>query len=148
MEEETRTRYKITLVRVVVWGQAIGFLWQVLALAIEDSPDFFNRANPSTFLWPIVVVVAMYLLRLDRFLATRVPGGMLAVFILLVSIASTITAFLGISFYFDIPKYLFQPRWQLSQTMSYITLTIFAIALIVNVISMVRIFRIEQSSMG
>ena len=148
MEEEARKRYKITLVRVVVWGQAIGFLWQVLALSIEDSPDFFVRTNPGMFLWPILAVAAMYLLRLDRFLATRVPGGMLAVFILLVSIASTITAFLGISLYFNIPKYLFRPEWQLSQIMSYITLAIFAIALIVNVICMVRIFRIEQSSMG
>ena len=147
MEEETGNRSKIMLVRIAVWGQAIGFLWHVVALAIEDSPDFFARANPSTFLWPIAVVAAMYLLRLDMFLAKRVPGGMLAFFILLVSIASTITAFLGISFYFDIPKYLFQPGWQLPQTMSYITLAIFAIALMVNVICMVRIFRIEKSSL-
>ena len=147
MEEETRKRYKITLVRVVVWGQAIGFLWQVLALAIEDSPDFFARVNPSTFLWPILALAAMYLLRVDMFLAKGVSVGVLAFFILLVSIASTITAFLGVSFYFDIPRYLFQPGWQLSQIMSYITLAIFAIALIVNVICMVRIFRIEQSSM-
>lgn len=144
MEEETGNRQKIMLVRVAVWGQAIGFLWQVLAMAIEDSPDFFARANPSTFLWPIAVVAAMYLLRLDMFLAKGVSGGMLAFFILLVSIASTITAFLGVSFYFDIPKYLFQPGWQLSQIMSYITLAIFASALIVNVICMVRIFRIEK----
>ena len=59
MEEETGNRYKIMLVRVVVWGQAIGYLWQVVALAIEDSPDFFVRTNPSMFLWPIVVVAAM-----------------------------------------------------------------------------------------
>lgn len=147
MEEETGNRQKIMLVRVAVWGQAIGFLWQVLAMAIEDSPAFFARANPSTFLWPIAVVAAMYLLRLDMFLAKGVSVGVLAFFILFVSIASTITAFLGVSFYFDIPKYLFQPGWQLSQIMSYITLAIFAIALIVNVICMVRIFRIEQTPM-
>lgn len=146
MEEETGYKHKIMLVRVAVWGQAIGFLWQVLALAIEDSPDFFVRTNPSMFLWPIAVVAAMYLLRLDMFLAKGVSVGMLAFFILLVSIASTITAFLGISFYFNIPKYLFQLEWQLSQIMSYITLAIFIIALIVNVICMVRIFRIEQKS--
>ena len=146
MDEETSNRHKTILVRVAVWGQAIGFLWQVLAMAIEDSPDFFARANPSTFIWPIAVVVAMYLLRLDMFLAKGVSVGVLAFFILLVSIASIITAFLGVSFYFDIPKYLFQPGWQLSQIMSYITLAIFAIALIVNVICTVRIFRTEQKS--
>jgi hypothetical protein len=138
MEKQSNTAGSLTIVRVAFWGQVIGFLVKAAFLAYEDAPDVFARVTPLTFLVPLVGLAALYLLRLDRFVAANVGPTALAAFTLLTSGSTTLLGLLSVVRAYRIPEFLVTRGWEYTRTTSVFALVLFAISLAVNVYLVVR----------
>jgi hypothetical protein len=134
------------VVQVAVWGQVIGFLSKAGLMAAEDAPSIFARAGIWTFVFPVAAIGAMYLLKLDRLVARATSKGILALFFVLISSLTTISAILAALLAFSIPQPLITPGWRYSQITGLITAGIFALALIGNLILVVRLFQSHADS--
>lgn len=133
------------LVRFAVWGQILGYLSFGLSLAIEDFPDVFSRATVIEFIWPILLLIALHLFRLDRMAERFVPHWLLVMMVLLTSVGTAIANLTGVIYAFGIPDSLESPGWQYLQATATLTFVIFLAAL---VISVVLSFGVIQSAGG
>jgi hypothetical protein len=140
-ENESAIRSKSVVLRVAVWGLATAFLWMSLSLGLEDWPTFFSRVGAGHFVWPIVAVLGMHLLRLDRVLARRSPKGFLAFMVLLPSVAGVVGAYYAAALVFGIPTSRITPDVQFARTTSVATLALFALVLVVVGVMVARMFR-------
>jgi hypothetical protein len=129
---------KLMLIRVAVWGQVIGTLWQNLALAIEDAPVYFERASIDAFIVPVLIVVLMYVLKADRWISGKIGMVSMAFLVLLASVATTVIAASALIYSSNIPDFLVTPGWRYAQTTSAIALVIFSVALVLNIIFIIR----------
>lgn len=129
------------LVRLAVWGQMVGYLTFGVSLAVEDSPDIFARADAVEFIWPVLLLVAMHLFKLDRLAARYVPRWLLVVLVLTVSVGTLVASIVGATFAFGIPEALETSGWRYMQSTTSITSAIFALSLVVSVILAVRAYQ-------
>jgi hypothetical protein len=132
------------LVRVVVWGQLIGYLWLGVAVAVEDAPNLFLRAGIWSFVWPVLVLLAMHLFRLDLLLARRTPRFFIVIGTIALSIATVAASAMGVRFAFGVPDFLVTPGWRYSQGTSLAAMTIFTLALLASIILSVQALRSER----
>jgi hypothetical protein len=135
---------KIPLIRVAVWGQAFGYLLLGLLVAMADAPDYFARIAPTSFLWPILVIAAMHLLRLDRRLAQSLSTPLLAFFVMLPSMASVAMVIAGASFFGSLPAVLASGEDKAASSTLVVSSAYFVFALIANVDLIVASFRAKR----
>ena len=117
------------LIRVVVLTQLIAFLWRGIVVAIEDAPEVFRRVGADSFIWPIVVLFLLFAFNFDRRLAEFGSRNLFVVLASIVSISTTILAFVELAYHFDIPNYLLTESRQYLQKVSVVTLIIYLLAL-------------------
>jgi len=144
--DDTGRRPVEIVVQVAVWGQVIGFLLKATSMALEDAPNLSARAGIWTLVLPVAAISAMYLLKLDKFVARATPRGILALFILPISALTTISAASAAALAFSIPQPLVTPGWEYSRTTDLITLAIFAVAMAANATLIVRLYRTRAVS--
>jgi hypothetical protein len=145
MKEHPGMRYRLTYVRIAVWGQAIVYLWQPISVAIRTSPDLLALVDPTDFIWPVYIITAMYLVRLDKFLAKTLSIWELSLFIFITSLGTTVATFVGASFYHDLPEGYFQMGWFSSQALANIGFMLALIALLANIVCLIKIYPKEKA---
>lgn len=128
-------------VRLALWGQIIGYLSFGVGLALEDFPRIFSRAGAVEFIWPIAVLAAMYVFRLDSVAARRVPRLVLVLSILVISLGTVAASVTGVMYAYGIPSSLSTPGSRYLQATTSITLGIFAIALLINLVLAIRVYQ-------
>lgn len=141
MNAKSRLQANVVLIRVAVWGQAIGFLVMASFLAIEDAPEFFKRVSPWNIIVPIIAVVVIQMKMPSNFLVRNVSTGMLSIFILIVSLSTTAIALSYLVHAFSIPEFLITSGWQYSQTTSIFVFVVFSAALIANIVFLICALR-------
>jgi hypothetical protein len=134
-------RGKVILIRWAVWGQSVGILVMALVLAIEDMPDILKRASLWNFILPIIAVIIIQMRKPSNYLARNLPTGILTLIVLIISLSNTAIALANTIHAFKIPDYLVTPSWQYTRTTSIIILLIFSIALIINIVLIIRALR-------
>jgi hypothetical protein len=132
------------LIRYCVWGQMIGYISFGLSLAIEDAPDIFARANPWELVWPVLLLVAMHLFRLDSIIARLTPTWFIIVTVLSISLGTLVASGVGVRNVFGIPDLLMTDGWRYSQSSTLITLSIFVLSMIVSVYLSIRIYQMRD----
>jgi hypothetical protein len=140
-ENESATRSKSAVVRVAVWGLATTYVWWALSIGLRDESTFFSRVSIGNLVWPIVAVLGMHLLRLDRFVARPSPKAFLAFMVLLPSVAGVVGACYAAALVFGIPTSRITPEVHFVRTTSVITLALFALVAVVNGAMVVRMLR-------
>ena len=126
MTENGKLISRLWLIRVAVWAQAMGYIWQASAMAIEDAPEVFERAGIGSFLWPLGIVLAMHLFKLDKRIAERSDTNAVVVFAMLASVTTLIISILGVKWAYDLPPELVTADWAYTQGASIITLILYA----------------------
>ena len=139
MNQDQGLHRKLILIRVLVWGQVAGVLWQALSLAIDDVPEIFLRVSPFSFLWPILIIAGMHLFHLDSILAGLLPKGMLALFTAIACLGTTAAA-VGVLFYYQIPPDLRLPEWNFPFLAAWLALAIFLMAFLAAAYAAFRMF--------
>jgi hypothetical protein len=138
MKSRSISPQAVIVIRVAFWGQLVGFLSQASFLAYEDAPDIFARVSPLAILIPLLAIAALYFLRLDRFVATNLTRGILALFVLGISGATALLAVLHVLQAYRVPEFLVTPGWEYTRTTSVLVLAVFALALVANVYVIAR----------
>ena len=77
---------KTLLIRVAVWGQAVGYFVFAAILLVQDAPRFLIEFGIAELIWPILVVAGMHFFKLNVLLTRYVGRGALAFFVLLISV--------------------------------------------------------------
>jgi hypothetical protein len=130
MKEVTIREHSIAqLIKVIVWGQILGHLWQVGANIYYDAPDYLARTSVGSILVPILVLLAMHFFKLDLYFAKVDPGWLFIALGLVLSISMTAMAFKNVQYYYDLPESLITPSWRYGQITSVISLIVFGIGL-------------------
>ena len=144
MIENKLNQSKTFLLRVAVWGQVMGYLVMVYFLAMEDAPQFFMRINPWNIIVPIVVVIVIQLKQPSNFLVRNISTGMLSIFILIVSLSTTAISVAYLTHAFSIPDFLVTSGWQFTRTTAIFVTIVFSLALIMNIVFLVRALHVER----
>lgn len=131
----------ITLIRVVVWGHLLGYLWRGISIAIEDAPDVFARAGIGSFVWPIVIFFLFQLSKADKRLSKILAVRVVIIFSIIVSLSTMIVSITDVIFGHDIPEHLITSSWRYWQAISVINLLIYLTILILTVLFSIRALR-------
>jgi hypothetical protein len=134
------------LIQYCVWGQMIGYLSFGVSMAIEDSPDIFSRASPWEFVWPILLLVAIHLFRLDSIIARLTPQWLIVAGVLSISLSTVVASSIGVRNAFGIPTALMTEGWRHLQLSSMISLAIFAISFVVSILLSFRVFQTSKTT--
>ena len=145
MVEKAGSPAKVTLIKVAIFGQAAGLLLMGLFLAIEDSPDFFKRADLLTVLLAVIAIGAVLITRLPQFLARVLSSGMLVFFILLISVSTFLITLSNIVLEFSIPDLFVTPGWEYTQTTAIISFIFFLGSGIINLVLSLRLLMSERT---
>jgi hypothetical protein len=134
------------LIKVIVWSQVLGHLWQVGALMVQDAPDLLARTSIVSILIPVLILIAMHLLKIDLYFARVDPGWLFIALGLTISISMTAMAFRNVQYYFDLPKTLVTSAWRYGQITSIINLLIFLLGLVFTSWYSIRVVRTPKGS--
>lgn len=140
-QEDSQQALKTRMIRVAVWGQAIGFVVSTVILALEDAPDYFGRVSATNVIWPVALVLAMHTLRLDKIAAQHLSTALLVLLILLPSLVSALGTLAGAVFFARIPPLLSTEEDAASAVGLSVAFLVFAIALTVNVVMALKVFQ-------
>jgi len=69
----------LRLVRLTIWGHALGYLLMAASTAVADAPTYFGRVSPWSFVIPLAAVAVIQILHVDLKLAARLPTGVVVV---------------------------------------------------------------------
>src|SRR3972149_2490922 len=141
MSDGNRMNAKIMLVRAAVWGQALGILAFATVLAIEDAPDYFARTSPWAIALPLAAIVGVQLPRASDFLARSLSSGMLVLLVLITSVSTAAAAIAYMVQAYAIPGSLVTEGWRYTRTTSTVLSGVFLLALGVNLVMSIRLFR-------
>jgi hypothetical protein len=142
MKEITpRERSIAQLIRVIVWGQVLGHLWQVTALVIQDAPDYLARTSVGSILLPILILMGLHLFKLDLLFARIDPGWLFIALGLILSLSMTAMTFRNVRYFLDIPDSMITPSWRYNQITSIISLFVFGIGLVFTGLFSSRVLR-------
>ena len=144
MNENQLNQSKTLLLRVAVWGQVMGFLLMAYFLAMEDAPQLFKRISPWNVIVPILVVIVIQMKRPSNFVIQNISTGLLSIFILIVSISTTAIAAAYLTHAFSIPEFLVSSGWQYTRITAIFVTIVFSLALIANIVFLVRTLRIQR----
>lgn len=149
MSDNSAVPRKAQLLQVAVWGQAVGFAAMTAFLMYEDAPNILERAD---ILLPLLLILGAIVLSIPKvisFIAELLPNLFLITMILIVSFSTILAAFAGVSLAFSIPAELVTEGWQYTRTTSLISLAIFLVAFIANLVLSIRLqwpSRAQESS--
>ncbi len=145
MNTQSKLQTKLYLLRVAVWGQALGMLLFNIFLMVEDAPYIFDRVGP----WQsILIILALGLINVKKpsvFVARVLPSFLLAFLVLTVSISSTVIVLAGTLQAYRLPAFLVTPEWQYTRTTFLISLLVFSSALVMNLVFVIRVFRAKEN---
>jgi hypothetical protein len=142
-ERQPKERSISQLIKVIVWGQIVGHLWQVAAVVVQDAPDYFARTSLASILLPILILVAMHVFKLDIYFAQIDPGWLFIALGLILSVSMTAMAFQNMQYYFDLPESMITSSWRYGQITSVISLVVFGLGLICTCWFSIRVVRSE-----
>lgn len=145
-ETTSKDIYIAQLIKVIVWGQVLGHLWQVGALMVQDAPDLFARTSVASILVPVLILLTMHLFKIDLFFARVDPGWLFIALGLIISVSMTAMAFRNVQYYFDLPKSLVTPVWHYGQITSIINLLIFLLGFALTSWCSIRVVRTPRVS--
>ena len=100
----------VKLVRIFIWAQSLGFLLLTAALMLQDGSAISDRAQPINLIWPVLLLIALYVLNLDEIIVRYVSKLLLAIAVLVVSIASAAGSLANAAFFLTIPTELTGPK--------------------------------------
>jgi len=129
-ENSNKERSIAQLIKIIVWGQVIGHLWQVGAVILQDAPDYLARTSIASIVLPVLILMGMHIFKLDMFFAKVDPGWLFIALGLIISVSMTAMAFRNVQYYFDLPDSMVTQAWRHGQIVSIISLSIFGIGLI------------------
>jgi len=132
---------RIVSLRAAVWGQAFGILAFATFLAVEDAPDYFARTSPWAIALPLAAIVGVQLPGASNFLARGLSSGMLAVLVLIPSVSTAAAATAYMIQAYAIPESLVTEGWRYTRLTSIVSSGIFLLALAVNAILCICLFR-------
>ena len=132
---------RISFLRVAVWGQALGILAFATVLAIEDAPDYFARTSLWAIALPLIAIVGVQLPGASNFLARGLSSGLLALLVLITSVSTAAAAIAYMVQAYAIPGYLVTEGWRYTRTTSTVLSGVFLLALGVNLVMSIRLFR-------
>jgi hypothetical protein len=145
-EATSKDIYIAQLIKVIVWSQVLGHLWQVGALMVQDAPDLFARTSVASILVPVLILLTMHLFKIDLFFARVDPGWLFIALGLIISVSMTAMAFRNVQYYFDLPKSLVTPVWHYGQITSIINLLIFLLGFVLTSWCSIRVVRTPRVS--
>jgi hypothetical protein len=140
-ELSTYDRSIASLIRIVILTQLIAYLWRGITIAIEDAPDIFLQVKVWSFVIPIVLIILLFVLNLDKRLAQLNAGRLFIFLSLVVSVSTTVIAIIELMYHLDVPEYLLTPTRKYWQTISIVTLAIYLLALTLTTYFSVRALR-------
>jgi len=146
MTDGNRMNAKIMLVRAAVWGQALGILAFATILAIEDAPDYFARTSPWALALPLAAMIGVHLRGAASFVARSLSSGMLALFVLIPSVSTAAAATAYMLQAYSVPEFLVTDGWRYTRATSIALFAIFMLALVVNILLAIRLFRGDTTS--
>jgi len=126
------------LVRVAAWGQLLGYTLFSLSLVIEDAPAFFSRVDPLELLWPIILLIAIHVLKLDVVVSRLVPRWFIVFGIMVLSLATLAASIMALSLAFGIPSAFATSGWQYLQISTTVMFIVFAVSFTLNLVLSVR----------
>jgi hypothetical protein len=132
---------RIVFLRGAVWGQALGILAFATFLAVEDAPDYFARTSPWAIALPLAAIVGVQLPGASDFLARSLSSGMLALLVLITSVSTAAAATAYMIQAYAIPGSLVTEGWRYTRATSIVLSGVFLLALGVNVVLSIRLFR-------
>ena len=141
MTDGNRMNAKIMLVRAAVWGQALGILAFTTVLAVEDAPDYFARTSLWAIALPLIAIVGVQLPGASNFLARGLSSGLLALLVLITSVSTAAAAIAYMVQAYAIPGSLVTEGWRYTRTTSMVLSGVFLLALGVNLVMSIRLFR-------
>jgi drug/metabolite transporter (DMT)-like permease len=142
MEESTRKdRSILHLIRVILWSQVIGYLWQSSAVALADAPDYFARMSFGSFIIPILVIIAIHVFKLDCKFAQSDPGWVFIALGFLISLSAAVITFSTVRFYFNLPQDQVTDSWRSSQVTSLVSLIIYSLGFILTSVFSYQVLR-------
>ena len=109
-----------------------------------QAPDIFARANPWEFVWPVLLLVAMHLFRLDSIIARLTPTWFIIVTVLSISLGTLVAGGVGVRNAFGIPDVLMTDGWRYTQFSTLTTLSIFVLSMIVSIYLTIRIYQMRD----
>ena len=145
MVDGDRMSARIVFLRGAVWGQALGILAFATFLAVEDAPDYFARTSPWAIALPLAAIVGVQLPRASDFLARSLSSGMLALLVLITSVSTAAAATAYMIQAYAIPGSLVTEGWKYTRATSIVLSGVFLLALGVNVVLSIRLFRRNSS---
>ena len=131
----------IVFLRGAVWGQALGILAFATFLAVEDAPDYFARTSPWAIALPLAAIVGVQLPGASDFLARSLSSGMLVLLVLITSVSTAAAAIAYMVQAYAIPGSLVTEGWRYTRTTSTVLSGVFLLALGVNLVMSIRLFR-------
>lgn len=134
------------LIRFVVWGHLLGYLWRAISIAIEDAPDIFSRAGIASFVWPIVILILFQLSNADKRLSQLLAVRIMIIFSIMVSLSTVIISLTDVIFSYDIPQYLMTSSWNYWQVISVINVLIYLTIFVLTVFYSMRALRASSGS--
>ncbi|OGO17475.1 MAG: hypothetical protein A2Z14_17120 [Chloroflexi bacterium RBG_16_48_8] len=146
-ESTTKERHIAQLIRLIIWGQILGHLWQVAAVIYQDAPDYFKRTSLGSILLPILIVMAMHVFKLDLLFAKVDPGWLFIALGLVLFSSLTAIAFRNVRFYLDLPKSLITPAWRYGQITSIVVLIVYGKGLMLTGWFSIRILRTGENTL-
>ena len=141
MVDGDRMSARIVFLRGAVWGQALGILAFATFLAVEDAPDYFARASRWAIALPLAAIVGVQLPGASDFLARSLSSGMLALLVLITSVSTAAAATAYMIQAYAIPGSLVTEGWRYTRATSIVLSGVFLLALGVNVVLSIRLFR-------
>jgi hypothetical protein len=144
MVDGDRMSARNVFLRVAVWGQALGILAFATVLAIEDAPDYFARTSPWAIALPLAAIVGVQLPGASDFLAGSLSSRMLALFVLITSVSTAAAATAYMIQAYAVPDSLVTEGWRYTRTTSIVLSGVFLLALGVNVVLCIRLFRSDS----
>jgi hypothetical protein len=141
MVDGDRMSARIVFLRGAVWGQALGILAFATFLAVEDAPDYFARTSPWAIALPLAAIVGVQLPGASDFLARSLSSGMLALLVLITSVSTAAAATAYMIQAYAIPGSLVTEGWRYTRATSIVLSGVFLLALGVNVVLSIRLFR-------
>ena len=132
---------RVVFLRGAVWGQALGILAFATFLAVEDAPDYFARTSPWAIALPLAAIVGVQLPGASDFLARSLSSGMLALLVLITSVSTAAAAIAYMVQAYAIPGSLVTEGWRYTRTTSMVLSGVFLLALGVNLVMSIRLFR-------
>ena len=145
-EKLDKERSIAQLIRVIVWGQVIGHLWQVGTVLVRDAPDYLARTSVASIVLPLVILLGLYIFKLDIFFAKVDPGWLFIALGVIISASMTAMAYRNVQYYFDLPDSMITQAWRTGQIASVISLLIFGIGLIFTIWFSIRVIRSERTT--